>query len=979
MICLHAGFRIKHHPEGKMLECKNKVCEVREYILYGIRFALLAVAILAGFLLLPSCSSRKAQSMCNADNPFYPQVFQDCETGSGDFGKWIVDDYGLPAYNYTMDQTTDTRALFWNSENIPRRDHWHQIGNNRILAIARNDGIIQVFNQDRGYKWLNWFSDTSGDYSGGFGYVKDGSVVWSTAYRYMPAGAFTRRVFGIGYYEETISYNGVSITTTTFAPAGDDPVILSEVKLGNTTQTDKLITYYEYWDVNIHQLTLAPIMSGIINPDIPAQAEQTRTMLNQYFTQTVAGLQHTGAFMVETELDTTGTDTLNLPISPDVSADFDAYPFPILFSPLSASSSISGPLDMSSGGYFFSKAEFFGHGGPVSPDAVVNGNVGMPATGTIPATLQGVIGLPQPFCFVHALPVHLKPRETVTIRYAYGLVPTQGVSAMLQAYSDPKEDVLGNTVSWWKNRLAYFAPDRDPVLHRETAWHSYYLQSAGGYSQYFKTHVVSQGGQYLYGHGMDGAPRDFALFSIPLVYLNPSLAKQVLETIMEMTTPDGQIAYSITGFGETSGMGIHQNPSDLDIFFLWAISEYLMATRDYGFLGQHVPFYSPGGLYFTVPTTVLDHVRLSLMHLTQTVGFGEHGLIRVRDGDWNDGILIFSPDMSLTAQSGESDFNTAFAATVLPLAAQAVSESDPTISAELVSIAEGLRNVMMSQWTGRWFLRGWLGNGQSLGADQLFLEPQPFAVIGGFATPAQQQTLINSIRTILDNPSPVGALILSPPSYALQDSIESGKLKPGMDINGGIWPAMNAFLTWAYFIVNPRLGWNSLNKNTLATHATIYPDIWYGIWTGPDSFNSPFSDRPGQAAASLTTALTDFPAMNANLDSSPLIALIKGGAGIIPEQNGIRIVPRFPLNEWTLNLPLMGITVSPTQVYGYYNGVVSGSMELTVPVPSQANTSLLQVSVDGAQTGFTITGSSVSFIIRFSPSQTTTWSVTVAQ
>ncbi len=949
------------------------------YCIFRVKKFIKPVFVIStGLFLLVSCSSPKTQSTCNAADPFFPQTFQNCETGSGNFGKWIVDGYGLPAYEYTMDQQTDPRALFWNSENIPRRDHWHQIGNNRILALARNDGIIQVFNQDRGYKWLNWFSETSGDYSGGFGYIKDGNTVWSTAYRYMPEGAQASRVFGMGYYQETANYHGIGVTTTTFAPAGDDPLIISEVKLVNTTGTDKSITYYEYWDVNIHQLTFAPIMSGILNTDIPAQAEQTRTVLNQYFTQTVAGLQPAGSFTVETGFNFSNTGSLNIPASPDASADFDAYPFPILFSPLSAYSSLSGTIDLSAGRYFFSKSEFFGKGGPVSPDAAVDNSVGMPAAGTIPASLQNVNGLAQPFCFVHALPVRLNPGEAVTIRYVYGLAPTQDATAMLQQYSNPGKDVLGDTVSWWKNRLAYFATDRNPVLHREMAWHSYYLQSAGGYSQYFKTHIVSQGGQYLYGHGMDGAPRDFSLFSIPLVYLDPARAKQMLETIMEMTSPDGQIAYAITGFGETTGVAIHQSPSDLDIFFLWAISEYLMATRDNGFLYQNIPFYSPGGLYFTAPSTVLDHVRLSLLHLTQTVGYGEHGLVRVLDGDWNDGILIFSPNSSVTSQYGESDFNTAFAATVLPLAAQAISGSDPTTTAELLSVAQNLKDVMMSQWTGRWFLRGWLGNGQSLGADQLFLEPQPFAIIDGFASPAQQQTLIHSLESVLDNPSPAGALILSPPSYALQSSIESGELKPGMDINGGIWPAMNAFLTWACFIANPGLGWNSLNKNTFATHATVYPDIWYGIWTGPDSFNSPSSERPGQAAASLTTALTDFPAMNANQDSSPLIALIKGGAGITPGQNGIQFSPRFPLNEWALNLPLIGITVSPTEVSGYYNGVVNGSMELTVPVPSQVKPALLGIIVDGVQTGFAITGNTVSFTIPFSPGQTTTWSVTTA-
>src|SRR5258708_5409692 len=65
--------------------------------------------------------------------------------GSGYFGKWMTDQFGLPAYRYTCDQTKDPRALTpvhkeWRSA----ADHTHQVGNDRLVALASNYGYIQV-------------------------------------------------------------------------------------------------------------------------------------------------------------------------------------------------------------------------------------------------------------------------------------------------------------------------------------------------------------------------------------------------------------------------------------------------------------------------------------------------------------------------------------------------------------------------------------------------------------------------------------------------------------------------------------------------------------------------------------------------------------------------------------------------------------------------------------------------------------------
>ena len=48
--------------------------------------------------------------------------------GSGYFGEWIEDEFGLPAFHYTCDQTRDSKAVTEvNSGILSRTEHVHQV------------------------------------------------------------------------------------------------------------------------------------------------------------------------------------------------------------------------------------------------------------------------------------------------------------------------------------------------------------------------------------------------------------------------------------------------------------------------------------------------------------------------------------------------------------------------------------------------------------------------------------------------------------------------------------------------------------------------------------------------------------------------------------------------------------------------------------------------------------------------------------
>ncbi len=103
--------------------------------------------------------------------------------GSGYFGEWIQDEFGLPAFHYTCDQIKDPKAVTEvNPGILSATEHIHQVGNDRIVAIASNYGHVRVRQDEGAPKFLNDYAPERGYFGGGFGYLTDGSKTLSTFY-----------------------------------------------------------------------------------------------------------------------------------------------------------------------------------------------------------------------------------------------------------------------------------------------------------------------------------------------------------------------------------------------------------------------------------------------------------------------------------------------------------------------------------------------------------------------------------------------------------------------------------------------------------------------------------------------------------------------------------------------------------------------------------------------------------------------------
>ncbi len=119
-------------------------------------------------------------------------------------------------------------------------------------------------------------------------------------------------------------------------------------------------------------------------------------------------------------------------------------------------------------------------------------------------------------------------------------------------------------------------------------------------------HILSQGGYYQYQLGFQGAFRDPLEQILPLIYADPSLARDVLlYSAQEQPRPGGLIPYAMSELCHKLKFG---NADDLDLWLFWAAAEYGLGTRDLGVFDERVPYTGDGS------GTLWEHLKLAFGH-----------------------------------------------------------------------------------------------------------------------------------------------------------------------------------------------------------------------------------------------------------------------------------------------------------------------------------------------------------------------------
>lgn len=126
--------------------------------------------------------------------------------------------------------------------------------------------------------------------------------------------------------------------------------------------------------------------------------------------------------------------------------------------------------------------------------------------------------------------------------------------------------------------------------------------------------------------------RDAAQDYTNVVATEPGQVRSFLLRLFEMERSDG---WFVRQFSTLGRRGRHDERPYVDSsFFVWELLYlYLCQTGDWSLLDERVPFTD-----CDEPATILDHARRVLEYYRHPDNLGEHGFVKIREGDWNDAV-----------------------------------------------------------------------------------------------------------------------------------------------------------------------------------------------------------------------------------------------------------------------------------------------------------------------------------------------------
>jgi hypothetical protein len=894
-----------------------------------MKAAVLLAAVLALIAAAPTATAAPAPLSLDSS-----PLRADSTHGSGNFGQWGVDERGLPFFDYRIDHLTDSRAQQpeLNGANTAQ----HQLGNDNVVAAAWNDGNVELWSQARLSQWVNAYEPNLRQYAGGYGYLNVDGKVLSTLWLDKADGAEIDREFGVGYYRKRLRAEGIALREEVYAPFGDDPLLLKDVTIRNESDRARTVSWFEYWGVNPYNRT----------------AHHARGI---------------GAASWDEE-----ARTITVPQDPDTG---DTRPMTIF------GAALRGPLD----GHETTIPGFFGSGTRGEPAAVKADRLD---GGTAPPAPAGPAG--QTLMAFRA-PVTLEPGEQATLRYAFGMAHAEQIPELVEKYRGARDPFGASQSSWldWVPRADF--GDENTWVARELAWDAYLLRSASVYEEECGHHTITQGGYYQYNLGANLGYRSWLHYLLPIAYTEPELAREILRYSIKLQPEvSNEVPYGTGPLCTRVDLG---TSNDLNFWLLLAAAEYGLGMRDAEFFDEPMSFYDTKR-----EVSAWEHIKLAYRH--QESMRGPHGYRMGTTGDWSD----FSTQL---LPATESMLVVAQLAYAYPkLAELAELRGDEEFAAELRTRGEELRRLMADEWTGKgWYSRAYFGTRQ-IGRGMPFLEPQPWAILAGVPTEERARTLVANIRRFLTGhgapggPSKIGTAlaparddpgitergpVIDPTEDGSLPDVLGAALKPvpnaplagAAAYPGGVWYDPAGHLTWALGTLErvvpnaEELAWDEYTRNTLAAHATAFPDHWNGTISSDDVCNGWYSSDPSRCGIGVpfwTGQITEQPTwmvMNA-------LRL----AGLTPERDGYRIDPHLPLERFNVRMERAGIAAEPGLLRGYVRPERGGAVTMRVRVPDGGDASAVAAFANGRPVPHEVEDGFVLFRLPTRAGRAADWSVT---
>jgi cellobiose phosphorylase len=479
-------------------------------------------------------------------------------------------------------------------------------------------------------------------------------------------------------------------------------------------------------------------------------------------------------------------------------------------------------------------------------------------------------------CGTLQMAVTLAPGETRTVVVMQGMGMAETVGAQVRSeFGTPERaaEELAKLKAYWHSRLGALTvktPDAefDSMVN---VWNPYNC---------LITYAWSRAASLVYNGERDGL--GFRDTVQDILGVLPAIAEEAGERLELMLT--GQYT---TGGAKPVVKPFEHHPgseslpedgdyrSDDCLWFFNTVPAYVKETGDFDFYRKVLPYADAG------EDTVLGHLRRAIefnFHYR-----GAHGLPAALKADWNDCLGL--------GRHGESVF-VAFQLryaliTYIDICTRMAVDEEIAWAEE--RLAELDAAIQAHCWDGAWFVRAYRDTGTALGVarnaqGQIFLEPQPWAIISGAATPAQAETAMQSVHDRLA--TEFGIMLLVPGFTKLDDTAAANILgNPGVKENAGIFCHTQGWAVMAEALLghNDRAyqyyrAYMPSAYNTRAEVREVEP------YVHAQSTHAPYSPKFGVARLSWLTGTASW----------SYHAAVEYILGIRPEYDGLRIAPCLP-------------------------------------------------------------------------------------
>jgi cellobiose phosphorylase len=304
---------------------------------------------------------------------------------------------------------------------------------------------------------------------------------------------------------------------------------------------------------------------------------------------------------------------------------------------------------------------------------------------------------------------------------------------------------------------------------------------------------------YQPGFGARGIGyRDSSQDVMGVLPIAPREGRDMLANLMQVQKRDGSAMHQFNPLTMAASVGDAAERDDRPQYYsddaLWgilAVCAYLKETGDFAFLDRRLPYYEKDRNEQPLETgAVLEHMARALEFTRRSVG--AHGLPLLGFADWNDTVnLPAGSESTLTA--------CLYGKALLEMAALARWMGDGERERHYAAGYEKIKDAFNRHaWDGSWYVAYFNENGEPVGsqvnqAGQIYVYPQAWAVIAGFASPERASLALEAVYQRLNTRR---GIKLSAPGYNGFDPHQGGitTYPPGAKENGGIFLHTNPWV-----------------------------------------------------------------------------------------------------------------------------------------------------------------------------------------